>query len=189
MALIRFETLSTGVLRMQLETPGTVREVLHALRDDGGFRSEWNEALAAVPLQSFRWEMPRITTSSLDEGFEAVVVDDPGLNRRQRSSAFAEHFEANPTEAVLVIPNLGGDAILVVPSPAVERDCYCHLADFVRDAPAEQRDALWHRSASATLERAGDRPAWLSTAGGGVPWLHVRLDDRPKYYAYRPYKA
>ncbi|MGI9175867.1 MAG: DUF6940 family protein [Rhodothermales bacterium] len=24
---------------------------------------------------------------------------------------------------------------------------------------------------------------WLSTAGGGVSWLHVRLDSRPKYYA------
>lgn len=35
--------------------------------------------------------------------------------------------------------------------------------------------------------RVGTRPVWLSTAGAGVAWLHVRLDDRPKYYSYRPY--
>ncbi len=35
--------------------------------------------------------------------------------------------------------------------------------------------------------RVGDRPTWLSTAGHGVAWLHVRLDTRPKYYRYTPY--
>ena len=29
---------------------------------------------------------------------------------------------------------------------------------------------------------------WLSTSGLGVYWLHVRLDSRPKYYTYEPYK-
>ncbi|MFL6237620.1 MAG: DUF6940 family protein [Thermoanaerobaculia bacterium] len=30
-----------------------------------------------------------------------------------------------------------------------------------------------------------------STYGGGagVSWLHVRLDDRPKYYGYGPYRT
>ncbi len=37
-------------------------------------------------------------------------------------------------------------------------------------------------------KRVSDKPVWLSTAGGGVPWLHVRLDNRPKYYSYRPYR-
>ena len=30
-------------------------------------------------------------------------------------------------------------------------------------------------------------PTWVSTAGGGVAWLHVRLDSAPKYYTHRPY--
>ncbi len=29
---------------------------------------------------------------------------------------------------------------------------------------------------------------FTSTAGGGVSWLHVRLDSWPKYYGYAPYK-
>jgi Family of unknown function (DUF6940) len=30
--------------------------------------------------------------------------------------------------------------------------------------------------------------SFFSTAGAGVAWLHVRLDDRPKYYGYPPYR-
>ena len=42
----------------------------------------------------------------------------------------------------------------------------------------------------ATLSgRIQDRPLWLSVAGGGVPWLHVRIDDRPKYYRYDSYRT
>ncbi|MFO1021395.1 MAG: hypothetical protein U0903_11970 [Planctomycetales bacterium] len=33
------------------------------------------------------------------------------------------------------------------------------------------------------------KPVWLSTAGAGVPWLHVHLDDQPKYYSHAPYRA
>lgn len=40
-----------------------------------------------------------------------------------------------------------------------------------------------NQSAMATWSTRGR----LSTAGAGVRWLHVRVDDRPKYYHYRPY--
>ena len=33
-----------------------------------------------------------------------------------------------------------------------------------------------------------EKPLWLSTAGGGVAWLHLRIDSRPKYYSHRPYR-
>ena len=32
-----------------------------------------------------------------------------------------------------------------------------------------------------------DRPMWLSTCGTGVAWVHMRLDQRPKYYTYTPF--
>jgi hypothetical protein len=37
-------------------------------------------------------------------------------------------------------------------------------------------------------KRLGARPIWLNTAGAGVPWFHVRLDKRPKYYGVDPYR-
>jgi len=42
--------------------------------------------------------------------------------------------------------------------------------------------------AEAMTRRIGVKPVWLSTAGAGVSWLHVRLDDRPKYYGFGPYR-
>ena len=45
-----------------------------------------------------------------------------------------------------------------------------------------------YRLADAIAARVGAEPVWLSTAGAGVPWLHVRLDDRPKYYGFGPYR-
>jgi hypothetical protein len=65
---------------------------------------------------------------------------------------------------------------------------YGHLAAFVRGAPAEQREALWRTVGDALSRRLGAKPVWLSTAGAGVSWLHVRLDDRPKYYGHAPYR-
>ena len=29
---------------------------------------------------------------------------------------------------------------------------------------------------------------WLSTAGDGIAWLHVRLDPSPKYYQHDEYR-
>jgi len=79
--------------------------------------------------------------------------------------------------------------------------CYGHLANFVRGAPDVQIAKLWNLVAETLEEQlmggagaavagaAIDRPLWWSTAGTGVAWLHFRLDSRPKYYQYRPYKA
>jgi hypothetical protein len=87
-----------------------------------------------------------------------------------------------------VFPNLGRDAIMVVPCPLAASSAYGHLAAFVREAPDSQWHALWRSVGEAMARRVGARPMWLSTAGGGMSWLHVRLDDRPKYYGYEPYR-
>ena len=165
--------------------PATFAEVIRAWQDDAGFRAWFNALLADVPYPAFRWETPAVTATTTGRAFEFVLLDDPGLARRPNPVAFADHFDG--TE-VVAFANLGGDAVLVVPSPASDPSAYGHLAAFVRLAPEAQRHALWRAVGAATTRRMGTRPVWLSTAGAGVPWLHVRLDDRPKYYGYAPYR-
>ena len=78
------------------------------------------------------------------------------------------------------------------PHPAVEESAYGHIAAFARHAPETQATAFWAKVGStyeALVAQKGDRPVWLSTEGSGVPWLHVRLDARPKYYHTAHYKA
>jgi hypothetical protein len=120
--------------------------------------------------------------------FEFAVLNDPGLARDADPAAFAEHFRGRSGSDVLSFPNIGGDAIMVVPRPLAPPSTYAHLATFVRNAPESQRHALWKSVGDAMSRRLSARPVWLSTAGAGVPWLHVRLDDRPKYYGFTPYR-
>jgi len=168
--------------------PANFAEVLCAWREDAAFRSLFNGTLAESPFAAFRWETPPVTTSTLTQPFEFVLLDSPGLARRPEPGAFAEHFGGAPNAEVVVFPNLGRDAVMVVPCPIAAPSAYGHLAAFVREAPDRQRHALWQSVGQAMAGRVGIRPVWLSTAGAGVSWLHVRLDDRPKYYGFRPYR-
>jgi len=36
------------------------------------------------------------------------------------------------------------------------------------------------------LEKNVDTPRWLNTHGLGVHYLHVRIDEKPKYYSDYP---
>jgi hypothetical protein len=175
-------------LRFALELdgrPATFAQVLAGWRNDAGFRTLFNSLLADVPFTAFRWETPPVSSAGLNRPFEFVLLHSPELVRTPEPEAFAEHFDANTD--VVTFPNLRGDAIMVVPCPMVGGPAYGHLAVFVRSAPEQQRQSLWRAVGEAMSRRIGSKPVWLSTAGAGVSWLHVRLDDRPKYYSFRPY--
>ena len=167
--------------------PATYAEVVRGWQGDEDFRSLFNSILADSPYAALRWETPAVTAATISRPFEFVLLDSPGLARRPDAEAFAEHFRAGEA-GVVTFANLGGDAVLVVPCPVAEPSAYGHLAAFVRAAPAQQRQALWKSVGEAMARRVGAKPVWLSTAGAGVSWLHVRLDDRPKYYGYGPYR-
>src|SRR5438445_13888132 len=59
----------------------------------------------------------------------------------------------------------------------------------MRKAPATQIDQLWSAIKQAVDSHLSERPIWLSTAGLGVSWLHIRTDSRPNYYRHKPYPA
>jgi hypothetical protein len=127
--------------------------------------------------------------ATFDKGAEFVLIEAPMLaNFAPEPAPFAGQFERAQEEEIVVFPNLGGDAVLVVPSPRGPDENYPHLAAFLRRGDKDQVRDLWRRTAQEMLRSVGERPIWLSTAGGGVAWLHMRLDSRPKYYSYAPYR-
>jgi hypothetical protein len=167
----------------------TYAEVIGAWIEDSRFRTWFDELLAGVPFSAFRWETPAVTESTVQRAFELVLIDSPELLREAEPLPFREHFERRGSAHVVEFSNLGGDAILVVPCPIGESSAYAHLGAFVRNAPEPQRSAFWQAVGDAMKDRLGEKPVWLSTAGDGVAWLHVRLDDRPKYYRFAPFRA
>lgn len=166
----------------------TFADVLQGWLEDSTFCSMFNRWLADCSYSAFTWETPPVTIDTISQPFEFVLLDRPYLSRTPDSTAFAEHFNLSPAKDVLVFPNLGGDGIMIVPKCKAQESAYGHLAAFVRDAPEAQQKTLWKTIAETMFQRICAKPVWLSTHGGGVSWLHVRLDDRPKYYGYEPYR-
>jgi len=167
------------------DSPIPFADVITLWRTDPDFRAFFIALLAESPFSAFRWETPPITSANADRDFEFVLLQSNALERPVDPSAFASHFTGN---AVETFPNLGGDAVMVVPCPVASESIYGHLASFIRNAPESQVHQLWQSVSAAMQERIDDQPVWLSTAGMGVSWLHVRLDSRPKYYGYQPFK-
>lgn len=163
-------------------------DCLHGWRCDAGFRADFARSLTDSAFDAFRWECPPLTMAVLDQPFECVLIDAPELERAADDRDFGAHFRAS-SDAILRFANLSGDAELIVPRPLADTVCYPHLAAFLRKAPAAQIDALWRVIGEAVTARLDARPVWLSTAGDGVAWLHVRLDARPKYYCHAPYRS
>jgi hypothetical protein len=188
----RLQRIGPAVLRAALLSGGeslTAGAVLDRWSNDGGFRAFWTRCLRDLPFEAYCWEMPPLTRAVLERPFECVFVASPALAAVQADPLpFAQYFDpmSDATGAV-TFENLGRDALLVAPGPRAESAVYAHLAVFMRSAPAEQAHAFWRSVALAVEPRLGVVPIWLSTAGLGVHWLHVRIDSRPKYYRHAEY--
>jgi len=166
------------------------REVLDLWHNNESFREFFGGLLRESRFDCFRWETPSVCENTLDRDFEFVLVKSEMLPVWGEPNAFAEHFAQvkDKSQQVVSFSNLGRNALLVVPTPVADPEAYPQLAAFVRMAPVPQQHEFWQLVATQMKQRLNNVPVWLSTAGMGVSWLHVRLDNRPKYYAWTPYK-
>jgi hypothetical protein len=159
-----------------------------------------------VPYKAYRFETPPISsTTGQTTPFEFVVVEDLQLAKSASyadPNPFLKHLQdcnMDRSQPGCAFENLHHDATLVIPRDMGRKNhhkhsFYNHLAGFMNNAPEEQMLGMWKvvaqemtKSLSLTADNAGE-PVWLSTAGTGVAWLHFRLDRRPKYYTYEPFK-
>jgi hypothetical protein len=180
------------------DTPGpegavTWQEAIALLQHSAEFRTTLTTTLAAAPFDAFFWEMPPITPHSLHEPWEWVTVAAPALAQVDPDpQPFSRYLSSARQTGIATFPNLGGDALLVAPCEQGDINAYTHIAHFLRRAPAAQVQRFWQVLGNAIQQHLigrGEQPLWVSTSGLGVSWLHVRLDDTPKYYTYEPYRA
>ena len=168
----------------------TYGDVVQRWQDDQRFVEMFIQILANCAFTAFRWETPPITSATQSQEFQFVLLQDDWLGRRQpNTQAFANQLaRREQQQTVATFPNLGGDAVMVVPAGLIEDSAYSEIASFSRHAPLKQQIDLWRAVGQAMSKHLGAEPVWLSCAGGGVAWLHVRLDSRPKYYGYAPFR-
>lgn len=185
------EALNTNTHQVAVlrdDRPISWSEAIRAWQLDQTFRNFFIGQLSDSPFRAYFWETPPITREGADRPFEFVLIDAPQLvAARAEREDFDEHFK-HTESGVAEFANLGGDAWLVAPTPQAPLSAYPHLATFSRQAPQAQQHAFWQTVGAAIERRLGHQPLWVSTAGTGVYWLHVRLDTRPKYYNHGPYR-
>ena len=168
----------------------TYANVIQAWAHDPSFIRYFSSILKGSPFDAYFWETPPVNTETLNRAFEFVEVEGEILKQMPTNrQAFSEHFNETKNNTVISFANLGGDAKLVVPCPLSTRSEYPHLAEFLRNAPDEQIEILWNKGGLQAEKTIGEKNIWISTAGAGVAWLHVRFDIFPKYYSYAPYRG
>ncbi len=166
----------------------TFREVLNLWENDQLFVDFYLSLFKKYGFSSYIWETPPISTNSLDQAFEFVILNSPRSSQIPDVNTFYEYFDKNTkNNGIVSFLNLGHDAMLVVPSPLRVGSDYSDLVEFFTNAPLDQQRALWKVTAHEIKIKLSSDNLWVSVAGGGISWLHIRLDDQPKYYRYTPY--
>jgi hypothetical protein len=182
-----------NMLKFQIQEKGKLLfygDVIERWIHDNQFRSFFCFLLDDSGLSSYVWETPPITSNHLNRPFEFVLLSQPNRSGSPDRETYAQYFNFDADDnGVVTFENLGKDALLVVPSPCKPNVDYSNLAAFLRNAPDTQQHALWRTLGRCAKQRLGPQPLWISVAGGGVAWLHVRLDSYPKYYRYMQYRA
>ena len=128
----------------------------------------------------FFWETTPITNE--DSSFQEKFIQSKSLNMLQEDwSRFKQQLSENKTSFY----NLSGDALLVVPVPVqTKKRNFTTLKDFMDTASVTQQKRFWKEVAKQIKEltKNGDKKYWVSVHGLGVPYLHVRICTKPKYY-------
>ena len=186
-------SLDNGINKISLfgnESQLCYEDVIHYWRENSEFREFYFSILGGSPFDAFFWEHPPVTISNIGQAYEFVLVHSPQLSKvSAHPSPFQDKFKSlSEGNTVIAFENLGRDAELVVPCPVTAQHIYAHFLSFIREAPETQKHDLFIAMANSLKNRINNNPTWLSTSGLGVYWLHIRLDSKPKYYSYQPYR-
>lgn len=176
-------------VRVRATTGGHLARWAAVLEDwQIGGGSALGRCLRGCAFSAAYFECEALTRSRLDQPFQAVLLPAPTLARMPSDHRpFQQLFASIDADPVIAFDSLGKDARLIAPRPD-GRD-YGHLMSFLRDANDELVDELFRRVAREVSVAIADPPRWISTSGLGVAWLHVRIDSRPKYYQYGPFRT
>ena len=109
---------------------------------------------------------------------------------KQDYSSFIKYIDKSKTESnnqyVTSFINLSGDSLLVIPIPKKNKD-FTTMKDFCDNASITQQRQFWKQVAIEienilNVNGVGNDKIYVSTHGLAVPYFHLRLDKKPKYY-------
>ena len=138
--------------------------------------------------QSFFYETSPITRT-MNSKYEDKYIENKYLSKmKEDNSPFKKEIMKSKNKNVTSFFNLSKDAYLIIPIPRKNK-IFTTLKDFMDNASKTQQKALWKRVALSIIKMLKNhKKVWISTHGTGVPYLHIRIDVKPKYYQTTKYK-
>lgn len=163
-------------------------DLVSLLKLNREFRILYNSAINSTNFDAFYWEHPVIGLETINHSYRCAIIESSSLSKvKANFTPFSDKFDSN--SIVVSFSNLKNDAILLVPNPHVVDDfSLSSIAEVVRSNNESLIDELWRRVGESVEKTYSFRDVYLSTAGNGVYWCHIRLDSRPKYYKNSHYR-
>lgn len=140
-------------------------------------------------------EFPPCSFKSPTVQFQFVLINAEHTELKEHIADFSDfqEYHTKKNKIVLQFPSLSKDSLLSVPVPLpkTKEEIYTSIAPFMRLGNVEQIHEIWTKVSEKLIDSIKadkKKQFWVSTSGLAVPWLHVRIDLKPKYYNYEPFK-
>lgn len=125
-------------------------------------------------------KFPLLASDNMGDSFSYSLEKAKNLNRKVDTKTFAGRLQkCKKKKDYVAFPNLSRKSILVVPCPkkSVPAVAYRYVSDFMHLAPRAQVRKVWSAAGRLAKDLIGiTEGIRLNTHGGGVAYLHIRLD-------------
>lgn len=166
----------------------TFFEFLDDLSNFKRARNEFIKSIVSTEFENCYLEFPVLNKKTSKKNIEYTIIKTTKFPKASWIN-FAEHLKMGKG-LVKSFSNLSGDAMLVVPVPqGNETDNYSSdLMNFLINGDKVQKDNLIKEMAETALDELDNfKNVYISTHGRGIPWLHIRICNNPKYYTHESY--
>ncbi len=163
-------------------------EFFSLLATNENFRNDIINIFKESNFKYAYWEFPpyyNVTSQNLAE-FSLIKSSSFG---NANSKSFEEHFKGKLDNDIVSFYNLSGDTKLVtINSTDLKNQTFCHIMEFMLHALHKTKHELLTKIGEEMLKFTNSKnKIYLSTHGHGVPWLHIRICNKPKYYTNSAY--
>lgn len=129
----------------------------------------------------FLWNTSVLMNNGDIEYKQNFKIDDT-LPSIQNENNFIEYINKSKNKYVTSFLNLSNDTILVIPMPKHNKN-YVTIKDFIDNSSIKQQKEFWKKVANIAIKcMKKNEKIWISTHGHGVPYTHLRISTKPKYY-------
>lgn len=129
----------------------------------------------------FIWNTSVIKNNGNSKFIEKFLIH-PKLPTEQNYNSFKSYIEQSKNKYVVSFYNLNKDTLLVIPIPRKNKN-YSTIKDFCDNASVTQKKYFW-KTVSKLIKNyiKKHKYVWVSAHGLGVPYMHIRISNKPKYY-------